>query len=233
MAMGSQSGTPHCLAVLEKASLPDSDRSQGRVMQFSASRVAVTGKDRRWGTVLYLVARGFGCTTGIELGTCAGISAMYVASAPSMGRYLTVEGSPELCEIAQESLTDHPGVTIINALFDEALDRELPALQGSVDFAFVDGHHERVATVHYTDRIVSGLSDGAIVVFDDISWSADMRRAWDELRARSDWSHAIDLGAMGVCIYRAEQQTDGSPRQWDLRQLVGRTQIGKPWGWRS
>jgi len=197
----------------------------GRIMQFSAERVAATGKDRRWGTAMYLIAREFQCTSGIELGTCAGISAMYIASVPSIKRYVTVEGSPALAAIARDTLADFPSVEVVNAPFEDALELDL-----KVDFAFVDGHHEQQATIHYAKRLRPKLAEQAIVIFDDISWSADMRAAWDQLRTWSHWSHAIDLGAIGVCIADSDQTP---PRQWDLQPIVGRVRISTPWGWNT
>lgn len=197
----------------------------GEVKYFSMAKIATAGKHRRWGTTLYLVARDFGCTSGIELGACTGISAMYLASAPTMVAFTTVEGSSALSEIASESLGGFPAVSVVNSLFDDALDSELPRLAGQIDFAFIDGHHEKVATIHYVDRLEPAFHDGAVVVFDDISWSADMRQAWDLLRVRDQWSHAIDLGVIGICIYRSDSSGTPPPRQWDLQAIVGRKPI--------
>ena len=190
-------------------------------MHFTAQRVAATGKDERWGTALHLIARSFESSTGLELGTCAGISALYIASAPSMTTYWTIEGSSDLCDIARDTVSGLPGVRVVNALFDDALDDELPRLAGRLDFAFIDGHHERVATVHYADRIVPALADGAVVIFDDISWSADMRSAWDDLRLRPEWAHAFQR--YSAQLASAASRLDSTEhRQWDMQPLVGK-----------
>jgi predicted O-methyltransferase YrrM len=199
----------------------------GTAADFSMSKIAVTGKDSRWGTALYLVVREFGCTSGLELGTCAGISGIYISSAPMMAAYVTVEGSAALCKIANESLLGLEGVRVVNSLFDDALDSELPRLAGEIDFAFIDGHHEKVATIHYADRLLPALQDGSVIVFDDISWSVDMRQAWDALRNRYEWSDAIDLGPIGICIYRGESSPTTPPRQWNLQTIVGTRRIVK------
>lgn len=121
--------------------------------------------------------------------------------------------------------------TVINALFDDALDEILPDIE-PIDFLFIDGHHEKIATIHYWQRIRSKLSDGAVVVFDDISWSQDMRDGWNELVREPYFSHAMDFGTVGVCIYHK----DGSkpPRQWDLRAIAGVGKaVGNPHGWKN
>jgi len=193
----------------------------GEVQDFSMARIASLGKHRRWGVTLYLLAREFGCTFGIELGACAGISGMYMAAAPTMSTFITVEGSVPLAELAQESLAPFPGALVVNSLFDESLDLLLPRMQGQVDFAFIDGHHEKLATIHYLNRLRPAFEHGAVVVFDDISWSSDMRQAWDLLRVRDQWSHSIDVGEFGICIYRNPPSRTDPTLHWELQSIVG------------
>lgn len=203
--------------------------SPGERMRFDWPQVARTGKGRRVGTFLHLLANEARARHILELGTCAGISGSYLGSVPACERFTTVEASPRLCEVAREVLAvTAPGARVVNGLFDEALDQLLPSLD-PVDFLFIDGHHEKVATIHYWQRVAPKLADRAIVVFDDISWSQDMREGWDFLRRQPAFSHAFDLGSMGVCIHSI---VPAEPRQWDLRALTGTRKISSPWGWR-
>src|SRR6185312_4343070 len=113
---------------------------------------------------------------GLELGACAGISAIYLSSAPQMKSLITVEGSAPLAGLAAESLQPFSHARVVNALFDDAIDAELPGVK--LDLAYIDGHHEKVATIHYFNKIRPYLQPGAVVIFDDVSWSRDMREAW-------------------------------------------------------
>ena len=206
----------------------------GNVLNFTMEKIAKTGKDKRWGTVLYLIARDFQSNTIFELGSCAGISAIYMSSSQSIEKLITVEGSKALAEIAKESLKAHKCARVVNSLFDEAIDSELPSLGQEVDLAYIDGHHEKVATIHYFNRLLPFLKSGAVVVFDDISWSHDMREAWDIISKRPEFSHAIDLGAIGVCILKtvsADRQSE--PKSWDLQPILGKFGIGDPHGWKE
>lgn len=47
--------------------------------------------------------------------------------------------------------------------------------QNGVDLAYIDGDHEKVATIRYFERIKPHLNPDAVVIFGDISWVA--RRA--------------------------------------------------------
>jgi len=73
----------------------------------------------------------------------------------------------------------------------------------TIDYAFIDGHHDERATIAYFEQIVGYAAQPAIVVIDDITWSDGMRRAW-----RSVWAHpktdvALGLDKVGVCFLHA------------------------------
>jgi predicted O-methyltransferase YrrM len=144
-----------------------------------------------------------------------------------------VEGSTELSKIAKTSLKGRSQVMVVNSLFDEAIDKEIASASRKFDFAFIDGHHEKVATIHYFNRLSPYLQEGGLVIFDDISWSYDMREAWDILSGRKEFSHAIDLGAIGVCVMKSNSSQPPSPKKWDLQPVTGFHSIGDPHGWKQ
>jgi len=203
----------------------------GEILDFTMQHVARTGKKKHWGVFLHLLGEAHGARTIFELGSCAGISGCYIASADSVKEFITVEGSSALAKMADQNIRRvFPTAKVINSLFDDAIDQEVPKLKQSIDYVFIDGHHERIATIHYYERLLPYLSQKAIVVFDDISWSYDMREAWKELSARREFCHAVDLGEMGVCIYDPSS-TGEDVRYWDLQPILGRYPIGDHPGW--
>jgi predicted O-methyltransferase YrrM len=195
----------------------------GKCVEYTMETIAHLGKNQKWGTLLHLCAKSLRAQMILEMGACAGISGCYLATSPYCRNFVTIEGVSSLAQLAEANLRKVTNnAVIVNALFDEGLDRIFSDLKDPIDFAFIDGHHEKVATIHYFQRIQSRLNTPAIVVFDDISWSRDMRDAWDLLAADKGFSHSIDLGSVGVCIW------DGAttkPRYWDLQPLVGNVPI--------
>lgn len=213
---------------------PDMRPQPGKILQYTMDKVAFTGKNRKWATALHLISREFQVTSGIELGTCVGISAIYLAMHPKMQNFITVEGSTSLAKIAKLSLQDLPQVKVVNKMFDEAIDTEIEQVNREIDLAYIDGHHEKVATIHYFERLRPYLKPNSVVLFDDISWSSDMREAWDILKVSDSFAHAIDLGAVGVCILKpTNSPKDIIPQYWDLQHLVGKYPIGSPHGWKD
>jgi predicted O-methyltransferase YrrM len=209
----------------------DARPEHGQRMAIEFHRIAYkTSIPRYLGRFLYLAAKSSGAISVLELGSCAGLSAAYLASSPGVEQLVTVEGSPELAAIARETLAEvHPQARVIASLFDEALDELMPGYP--VDLAWIDGHHERTATLHYFERIAPALRPGAWVLFDDIAWSADMASAWEALSTWPGVSHAIHLGRCGMVIWGP---TDTPARAFDLRAVTGTgRRPGTPDGWRA
>lgn len=136
-----------------------------------------------WALLLFHLIRQLKPNACLELGTCLGISTAYQASAlelNSYGRLVTLEGSPAFAEIAVrnlEALGLGHRVSIVIGRFQDTLVSVLNDLK-SVDYAFVDGHHDENATVAYFENLLPHLSPQALIIFDDINWSLGMRRAW-------------------------------------------------------
>jgi predicted O-methyltransferase YrrM len=213
---------------LKKGQRPD----PGKTLYFTMKQIANTGKNQKWATALLLMTRSVNATKAIELGSCAGLSARYIASADSIAELVTIEGSTALSKIAKETVKNNKNIRVINALFDDALDIELANKNNQFDLVYIDGHHEKVATIHYFERLLPHLKPGAIVLFDDISWSYDMREAWDDLSSRQAFCHAADFGVVGVCILKTTtDNVETKPKYWNLQPLVGKYKIGKPHGW--
>lgn len=137
----------------------------------------------------------------LELGACLGVSAGYLASALVLngsGSLVTVEGCPALAAWAARGLEGLGTVTVETGRFDERLPEILA--RGPLDFAFLDGHHEREATLHYFDAIAAAAADDAAIVLDDIDWSAGMRKAWLALRQHVRVSAHTEIEGLGICF---------------------------------
>jgi predicted O-methyltransferase YrrM len=185
---------------------PEPNCQQGQPITVSLSRIAtVTSINSYWGTFLYLVTHAQKAKTILELGSCAGISGCYLASSPYCQEFITVECSPSLAKIAQSNLEKVSNrFTLTNNSFDPALVQILSNLTQTIDVAYIDGNHEKIATLHYLERLKPYLSPQAILLFDDIHWTKDMEEAWQIISKSQIFSYTIDLGRLGLCIYNQE-----------------------------
>ncbi len=173
----------------------------------------------RWGTFLYLCANATGAKVILELGTSAGISGCYLASARTCQRFITIEGASELAKLAETNLSRIArNFEVINARFADALDRILPALPHGVDMVFLDGDKQKTSLLRSFERLASHLNSGSVVVVDDIYWSSEMWQAWQVLRSWRGFSHTITVGRFGVCFWIGDSL---EPKTFNLYRLAG------------
>lgn len=202
----------------------------GEVKTFDAEQIAFKASiSQYWGSFLYVLSSRHKSQNMIELGACAGVSGSYLASNPFCKEFITIEGSTQLHTIAEKNIKSvKPDAKIYNGLFDDVLDQILPQLDYKFDFVWIDGHHEKTATLHYFDRLKPHLAKNALVLFDDISWSADMFEAWEEIKNDKGFSLTINLlGQKGLGVW---DNSSNFQRRIDFG-VDKNSQISKPHGW--
>jgi predicted O-methyltransferase YrrM len=176
-----------------------------------------TSVDPAFGTFLYLCAKASRAKSILELGACVGISGAYLASA-GCDRFVSIEGSPDLAAVARATVRQvKPDADVVAGLFDDALPGALESLE-AVDLAWIDGHHEKDPTLRYFATIRPYLRSGALVLFDDISWSPDMQEAWRILETTEGFADTLDLGRIGLAVWEGGTVR---PHTWDMTDLVG------------
>lgn len=172
--------------------------------------------------LLYHLVAAFRPRSVVELGTNLGISAAYLAAALRAngdgGRLATLDASPYRLRVARElhARLKLRNVEYVHGRFVDTLE---PVLRGTgpVDLAFVDGHHLYEPTLAYTGTILAHARPGALLVFDDIRWSGEMRRAWAALQADERFSLVVDAGMMGVCVCaEGTHERYRSPRMYSV-----------------
>ena len=171
-------------------------------------------KPEKLGQLLFRIARYYRATSIIELGTSLGISTAYLAAGGKAAggtgaRVITIEGADAVAEVAERNfqlLLEKPGlgnVELVRGNFDDAL---APALDrmGRVDLAFVDGNHRREPTLRYFEQVLARCASQAVLIFDDIHWSAEMEEAWGQIKKDQRVYLTIDLFFIGLVFLRSE-----------------------------
>lgn len=133
----------------------------------------------------------------IELGTSLGITTAYLASASTKNQVTTYEGSEAVLKIAQgiwrslrlENISWQQG-NIDDTLLHYARER--------VDMAYIDANHTYEATVRYTEYLLPKISENGMLILDDIHYSGEMERAWNELREDPRVTSSMDLYHIGI-----------------------------------
>src|SRR5690554_390064 len=140
----------------------------------------------------------------LELGTNLGLTTCVLASAKAKPQIVSIEGSPELAEIAVKNLEKlNLKAEIIVGSFKDNLDLALSRFT-KLDMAYVDGNHRKQPTLEYFDTIADSMHNDSVIVVGDIHWSEEMEEAWSEIKNRDDVRVTIDLFDMGLVFFRKE-----------------------------
>ncbi len=177
----------------------------GAVIPISAevklsSLVKQASVNKKYGRLLFRLVRYYQLQTILELGTCVGVSSLYMAKANPTAKVITLEGCESYANIASELFTEAKLVNVIQKIgdFSETLsDLSLPKL----DFVFFDGNHTYQATVDYFNILLNQKHSQTIFVFDDIYWSKEMFEAWKYISSHNEVKLSIDLYRMGLVFF--------------------------------
>lgn len=141
----------------------------------------------------------------IELGTNLGLSTAYLASNNTQSQVYTLEGQPELCQIAQQNFKQLHlnNIQIIEGNIDDTLPRLIQQIP-QIDLLFIDANHQYQATINYYNLAKSKVHKNTIIIFDDIHWSKGMQQAWNEIRQDPDIRLSIDIFHMGIIWFNTD-----------------------------
>jgi len=139
----------------------------------------------------------------LELGTSLGLTSAYLALSSSEVHVVTIEGAPAIAKRAAESwqTIGLNNVELVTASFDEALPGVL-AKMTRVDFVLIDGNHRYEPTMRYINQLLSVVHEETVIVLDDIHWSEEMERAWNECAALAEVSLSLDFFDFGVLYFK-------------------------------
>lgn len=151
------------------------------------------------GRMLFRIAHWHRPSTILELGTSVGIGTAYLASGCPEARVVSIEGAAAVADIARAhmKLLGLKGVDIRTGRFEDVLPALLPEL-GPIDLVYFDGNHRRQPTLDYLEACLPWIHPEALLVFDDIYWSADMEEAWLAIRRHPKVRLTIDCFDFGV-----------------------------------
>ncbi len=163
----------------------------------------------KYAQLLFRLVNRFQPDTILELGSSLGISTAYMAKARSKAQVYSMEGCPEILKIAQASASacQANNIEFIQGNFNETLPQCLSHIE-KVDFAFIDGNHSYQPTVDYFNQILEKTHNDSILIFDDIYWSKDMQKAWQDIIHNQKVSVSVDIFKMGLVFFRKESSKE-------------------------
>ncbi len=186
-----------------------SNTKQKTIKQFATQHA----KSKRLAQIIYRLIEHYRFKNIIELGTSLGMSACYEAAALKKNfnapeiQFTTIEGAEEIAQVASENfkqLNLEKYITQHTGNFDDVLPEILKNYQ-QIDMAFVDGNHRYEPTIKYFHQFISKTHNESMLIFDDIYWSEEMTKAWEEIKQHPQVKVTVDLFFIGLVFFRKEQ----------------------------
>jgi predicted O-methyltransferase YrrM len=162
-------------------------------------------KPKKYSRLLFRIAKYYQPKLVIELGTSLGITTAYLSKGAPLSKIISVEGSNSVAEIAESNFNKLGcnNIQLIRGNFDVLLPQILREIF-FVDLAFIDGNHQFQPTMNYFKQFLSKAKNDTILIFDDIHWSKEMEKAWEEIKNNGEVRCTIDLFFIGLVFFRAE-----------------------------
>ena len=221
------------LKTLKKENTPDEDQLFKKLNQFrsdlltdnrkisfeeigTSAELTVAQVARRaaspeiWTRFFYQLCKPNSIKNILEIGTNLGVSGQYFIKAlenKKNTKFVTLEGVKGLCEMASarfNRLTTQNRFEVVHGLYDKTLPSILKS-RIRFDLVFIDGNHQYEATLKYFELVKNNLTDGALVIFDDIHWSKGMRKAWEEIGFQKEIAFSINFFKLGIIVFDPKQ----------------------------
>lgn len=175
--------------------------------QKKISDIAKTAlKPPKLAQLLYRITADLKPATIMELGTCLGVTTVYLQKAFLDALVYTLEGCPETASAALEIFkkAGRNNIELITGNFDITLPSVIEKLP-RLDLVFADGNHQEDATLKYFEWCLPKVHENTLLIFDDIYWSEGMKGAWAQIKAHPKVTVTIDLFWIGLVYFRSAQ----------------------------
>lgn len=171
-----------------------------------SSLIAKIGIPKKYGNVLFNICYHYNCEEVIELGTSLGISTSYLAANKACN-VQTIDANTPIQALAKKAFLklNVQNISFINARFDEVLE-EICSETATISLLFIDGDHNKEATIRYFETCLPYIQENTIIILDDIYWSEGMTQAWNHICKHEDVQLSIDLYRLGILFFRKEQK---------------------------
>ncbi|GHN01347.1 hypothetical protein WSM22_28360 [Cytophagales bacterium WSM2-2] len=170
--------------------------------QRTIARVAATSLNREKQCALfYRIARYIEAERILELGTSMGIATLYLSKIKD-SKVFTFEGNPAMINIALTNFEyfKQKNIELVQGNLDQTLSDHLqdPA---KIDFVLMDANHRYEPSIRYFNMLARRMADHGVIVVDDIYYSPEMARAWNEMKKHDLVYGSVDLYRCGILFF--------------------------------
>lgn len=188
-----------------------SKQNQRKIQDIAAAAL----KSKKYAHLLARIVAYFKPANVIEMGTSLGITTCYLAKSADGQPVFTMEGAPAVADWAKKTIKDLQidNIEIIEGDFNQTLPTVLEKID-RVGLAYIDGNHQYIPTMQYFRNLLKKSDENSFFIFDDIHWSEEMEKAWEEIKQDHAVTLTIDLFYIGLVFFRKENK---EPMHYTIR----------------
>ena len=145
----------------------------------------------------------------LEIGTSVGLASSALSLGNPESEVLTIEGCKTTSAVAQEQFNHFKmhNIQLLNGEFNEVLDSD-DIINTEFQLIFVDGNHNKEATMAFFNTLLTNIDNDSIMIFDDIYWSKGMTEAWEKIKEHPQVRVSVDTFYWGMIFFRKEQEKE-------------------------
>lgn len=169
----------------------------------------VSSASVKYGQLMHRLVQYLQPQTIIELGTCLGVGTVWMAAGNHSSKVFTIEGSSTLFNrsVAHFNQLGLSNISCIQGNFNH----QFPVLLGqckSFGILYIDGNHQKEATLRYFTWALECASNDSVIILDDIRWSQGMYEAWLEICCNQRVSVSLDFFRLGMVFLNPKMQKE-------------------------
>jgi predicted O-methyltransferase YrrM len=166
----------------------------------------IAGISKKRAKLLLRIVEYFNPKNILEIGTSVGLGTSVLSIGNSEAKIVTLEGCVNTAKVAKELFkTNHlNNIQLVIGNFNETLSDVLN--NKPYDLIYLDGNHQKEATLQYFNQCLETAHNNSIFIFDDINWSQEMQKAWEEIKIHPKVTITINTFFWGMVFFRKEQK---------------------------
>lgn len=185
-------------SILKKVELGAGSKHRKQSLTIAQS-TKISAINKKFSKLLFNISKSFTPSNILEFGTHFGIGTLAMHEGNPKAKITSIEGCPNTFAIAQRTIAqfanDDHQINLINTSFDDFLEHDHPS--DPYELVYIDGNHQKEATLKYFEFALENASDFCIIILDDINWSQEMQEAWQIIIDQKKY-YTVDLFRMGV-----------------------------------
>ncbi len=146
----------------------------------------------------------FNIKSVLELGTSLGMATATMSFNNPKTKITTIEGCPETAKIAQSQFKKYNFQNITSIVSD--FSSFLLINNTNYHLIYIDGNHQKEATLSYFKSLLKNVQPSTIFIFDDIHWSKEMEEAWEQIKKHNKVTLTLDTFFWGFVFFRTENK---------------------------